>query len=224
MPIRRWGFTVEQTKVVRHQSFIRSLTLVAMICVSGCASFERSTKSGYFLRDGDSRLESVEDERRSYRRQQAEDELGPTSSERAIAYREKLLRQERLLEGKSEREQYYKAKPYLRGDAERIRFLDLGSTTERDRYLNARGISGDHVTHPPAVQTLIEENDIAIGMTRQAVRESWGPADSIDVAGNPMYGNEKWHYSGQVTSSEGYMTERRTIVFESGLVVGWETN
>lgn len=214
---------VEQTKVVRYQLFIRLLILVA-IGASGCASFERSSKSGYFLRDGDSRLESVEDERRNYRRQQAEDELGPTSSDRAVAYREKLMRQERLLEGKSEREQYYKAKPYLRGDAERIHFLNLGSTTDRDRYLNVRGISSDQMTHPPAVQALIDENDIAIGMTRQAVRESWGPADNVDVAGNPMYGNEKWYYSGQVTSSEGYMTERRTVVFESGLVVGWETN
>lgn len=236
MPIEKWGFKVEQTKVsaeaiVRSKCLMRMniiaaclFSLAVLVCASGCASFERSSRSGYFQRDSDSRLSSVEDERRDYRRQQAEDELGPTSSDRAVAYREMLKRQESLLEGKSEREQYYKAKPYLRGDAERIRFLSLGSTTERDRYLNAKGINGDQISHPPAVQTLIDENDIAVGMTRQAVKESWGPADNIDVAGNPMYGNEKWYYTGQITSSEGYMTERRTVVFESGLVVGWETN
>ena len=109
----------------------------------------------------------------------------------------------------------------LKNDSERLQFLQLNSTAERDRFLNSRGINGDQITHPPEVQNLIEKNDVAAGMTRQAVKESWGPPDDIEVAGNPMYGNEKWQYSEQVTSREGYMTERRTIYFESGRAVGW---
>jgi outer membrane protein assembly factor BamE (lipoprotein component of BamABCDE complex) len=71
---------------------------------------------------------------------------------------------------------------------------------------------------------LIGQSDIMLGMTRAAVRESWGPPDEVEVAGQPMYGNERWHYTEQMTSSEGYTTERRIVIFEAGRVVGWETN
>ena len=222
---------MEQTKVSVEKAHLVRMNVVAMILfsvsiavfASGCSSFERSRESGYFSRGQESRAATVEGDRRVYEREEAQSELGPTSSDSAIAYRQRLKREEKLLEGKSEREQYYKAKPYLKNDLERLQFLRLETAGERDRYLNSKGINGDQITHPPIMQTLVEENDIAVGMTRQAVKESWGPADDVEVAGNPLYGNEKWKYSEQVTSSEGYMTERRTVFFESGRVVGWET-
>lgn len=211
--------TTTQLSVIAFILFSMTVLLLA----SGCALFDRSGSSGYFQTGGSVRQATVESDRKAYERSEAQEELGPTSSDRAIGYRQALKRQEKMLEGKSEREQYYKAKPYLKNDAERLQFLRLESTAERDRYLNSKGINGDQITHPPEMQGLVEQNDIAIGMTRQAVKEAWGAADDIEVAGNPLYGNEKWKYSEQVTSSEGYMTERRTVFFESGRVVGWET-
>lgn len=226
---------MEQTKVAvakqMHKNQMLHMNIVALILFSisimilagGCASFDRAGNSGYFQKGYETPQVSASSERREFERESAESELGAAPSERAIAYRQALKRQEKMIEGKSEREQYYKAKPYLKNDAERLQFLRLNSTADRDRYMNSKGINGDQVAHPPEFQSLIEQNDIAIGMTRQAVREAWGVADEVEVAGNKMYGNEKWKYSEQVTSREGYMTEHRTVVFEGGRVVGWET-
>lgn len=199
-------------------------TFSVLMLLGGCTSFERSHGSGYALRASETRQVTVESDRRKYERESAQSELGGLSSEGALAYRQALRRYEKKLEGKSEREQYYKAKPYLKSDAERMQFLKIDSTSARDRYLNAKGLNGDQITHPPEMQELIEQSDIGAGMTRQAVKEAWGAPDDIEVAGNPMYGNEKWKYQEQVTSREGYMTERRTVYFESGRVVGWETH
>ncbi len=197
-------------------------TLTIAVLFSGCATFERSGPSGYAFRDSEMRQATVDSDRRQYERESAQSELGGLSSENALAYRQMVKRQEKTLEGKSEREQYYKAKPYLKTDADRLQFLRTESGS-RDRYLNAKGINGDQITHPPEMQSLVEQNDIGAGMTKQAVKEAWGAPDDIEVAGNPLYGNEKWKYQEQVTSHDGYMTERRTVYFESGRVVGWET-
>jgi hypothetical protein len=223
---------MEQTKVPVNKAILVRMNIVAMILfsisllilVSGCGSLGRSSESGYYLRGGDAvRTRTVDEDRRKFERESAQEELGNASSESAVALRQVLKRSEKQLEGKSEREQYYKAKPYLKNDIERLQFLRLDSTVARDRYLNSKGINGEQITHPPEVQSLVDQNDIAAGMTRQAVKESWGAPDDVEVAGNPLYGNEKWKYSEQVTSSEGYMTEKRTVFFESGRVVGWET-
>ena len=223
---------MEQTKVPVSRATLVRMNVVAMILfsvamlvlASGCTSLSRSNRSGYEYRGGDdARARTVEDDRRSFERESAQEELGAASSEKSVAIRQVLKRAEKDLEGKSEREQYYKAKPYLSNDLERLQFLRLDSTASRDRFLNSKGINGDQVSHPPAMQSLVEQNDIAAGMTRKAVKESWGPPDDVEVAGNPIYGNERWKYSEQVTSSEGYMTEKRTVFFESGRVVGWET-
>ncbi|MEK6556591.1 MAG: hypothetical protein AABZ31_15180, partial [Bdellovibrionota bacterium] len=70
---------------------------------------------------------------------------------------------------------------------------------------------------------LIENNDIARGMSRNAVIQSWGNPDMEEFAGNPVYGNERWVYNKQVSTDQGYKQERRLIYFEAGRVVGWET-
>lgn len=219
--------TAPQKTALFIQMNLVAITLFSMslwILALGCTSVGRSNQSGYYLRGGDDyRTRTVEDDRRNFERDSAQEELGAASNEKSVAVRQVLKREEKRLEGKSERDQYYKAKPYLKNDLERLQFLRLDSTASRDRYLNSKGINGDQITHPPEMQSLVDQNDIAAGMTRQAVKESWGAPDDVEVAGNPLYGNEKWKYSEQVTSSEGYMTEKRTVYFESGRVVGWET-
>lgn len=70
---------------------------------------------------------------------------------------------------------------------------------------------------------LVENQDIAIGMTQDLVRKAWGEPESIDVSGNRIYKNEKWKFSRTMTLGDGFKSEKRYVYFEGGRVVGWET-
>jgi hypothetical protein len=212
---------MEQTKV-KIETSAHAIGLLITILISGCAGFERSPSSGYAYQNNGSGVTAFQD-RELDRHEAAINELGSAPSSEAIQNRKLLKRYESELHGKSEKEQYYNAKPLFKSDSERIRFLSLNSSNERERFLEGRSLANVNFQHPPIVQQLIDENDIAAGMTKQAVKDSWGTPDEVLVAGNPMYGNEHWTYREQVTSSEGYMTETRTVFFEGGLVVGWST-
>lgn len=182
------------------QSVIFALGL--MLLSSGCASLQRSSASGY-----DS---------------PGARDLGRDSSD-LVGDTPYLTRVEQALEGRREREQYFKNKPYMRSNEERLAFLRLSSFEERTAWLAANGISGP--TTPPSseIQALVDINDVTVGMTKQAVRDSWGEPELVEVAGNPLYGNERWAYSEQIPSTDGFKTERRTIYFESGRVAGWQS-
>lgn len=194
-----------------------------LLTLTACSSFDRAPASGYAYRDSKAGAISAADDRRSFQKSSARAELGPRASDRAIALRQAVQRAERELDGKAERERYFRSKPHFHDDSERLNYLQLESSNRREGYLAARGITSEGVTHPPEIQTLINQNDISLGMTREAVEASWGLPDDKEVAGNKLYGNEKWYYTGQITSSDGYMTEKRVVIFEGGRVVGWET-
>jgi hypothetical protein len=185
-----------------------------MIWLSGCGTIERSPESGYSQR-GTPGLGRESGEKRS--RLSFSDQPDPAALRAAVA------RAEKALEGRREREQYFKNRPYMKNDRERLEFLRLETFDERARWLAARGIQGSSTKHPLEIQDLIDNNDITVGMTRQAVRDSWGEPEAIEVAGNPLYGNERWSYSEQIPSTEGFHSERRTVMFEAGRVIGWET-
>lgn len=206
--------------------------LALMFMVTGCAGLKRSEQSGYMGRD--SEQTGVKRDRRADERESTMSEMGLGNygnarelSDReleAINLRLALTKAEKNLEGKREREQYYKNKPYMKNDRERLEFLRIASFDDRNRWLNAKGIQASLTQHPSEVQALIDINDIALGMTKQAVRDSWGEPDLVEVAGNPLYGNERWHYSEQSSSTEGYHSQNRLLYFESGRVVGWESH
>lgn len=177
--------------------------VAASLATTGCSTLQRSSASGYESRGAPG--------------------FGP---DRQIVYGDDastLRRAEALLEGRRERDQYFKNKPYIRTDAERLELLSLGSFEERARWLEAHGIFGPQTAPPPEVQALIDVNDITLGMTKQAVRDSWGEPELVEVAGNPLYGNERWAYSEQLPSTEGFQTEKRIVYFEGGRVVGWNS-
>lgn len=71
--------------------------------------------------------------------------------------------------------------------------------------------------------SVIEQKDIALGMDKDSVRESWGDPVTIDVAGNPSNQNERWHYVEYVSSQDGYLEQHRVVYFKRGEVVGWQT-
>lgn len=199
--------------------------------LSGCALM-RSRESGYTSRN-DSTFDSGPNYR--YRDLEVRDttatELGygnyqrlTASEQREVEDRLNLKRLERGIQSQREREQYYRYKPLMRSDRERVEFIQVGSFEGRQRWLRAKGISGAAERFSAETQQLIAEQDVALGMTRQAVKQSWGEPDGVEVAGNPIYGNERWLYTATNASTEGFNAEKRTIYFESGVVVGWERN
>lgn len=195
------------------------LALALLMC--SCASFNRSRESGYRSSQGFSR------DRKAFDRERSANEMGLQGSLSgdeldAVDMRTRLRRAEEHLEGKREREQYYKNKPYMRSDADRLQFLALDNYDDRNQWLTQHSVFGTDTPNRPEIQALIEINDITVGMTKAAVRESWGEPELVEVAGNPLYGNERWGYSEQLPSSEGFQTEKRVVYFEGGRVVGWQ--
>ncbi|HVK60062.1 MAG TPA: hypothetical protein VM432_00880 [Bdellovibrionales bacterium] len=187
----------------RTSSLARTVALSLLVCLisAGCAHLRRSHQSGYENSDWN------QDVRRDER---------PRLSA--------LDRAEKNLTGQYEREQYYKNRPYLANDRERVEFLTMDSFEARAGYLDQRGIDGNATPHPDPIQALIDVNDITLGMTKQAVRDSWGEPELVEVAGNPLYGNERWLYNEEVSSEEGFRAQKRMVYFESGRVVGWNSN
>ena len=69
-----------------------------------------------------------------------------------------------------------------------------------------------------------EQDQLQIGMPKHHVRRYFGRPSMVEVAGNPVYGNERWTYTTRVSTPEGYYTEEKVIYFEDGQIVGWETH
>lgn len=204
--------------------------------LSACSVLqERSQSSGYYQAGNEaSAFQSVEDFYRDRAREkwgQAKQQLGITklsqelSETEAAAVRARLKIQslENQLEYSMEKKQYYNYKPYFNNDYERIQFLSLPNREVRERFAKTRGIASTENKLGPESLRAIENTDIHKGMLKEAVVQSWGNPDLREVAGNEVYGNERWHYKKLVSSEEGYKQETRILYFESGRVVGWET-
>ena len=208
--------------------------LIAVLSIGffGCATFERSARSGY----GDSfyepsRAQDFLRERDHHRWQQGAAELGMADTQNLsdadqerVKERVELHRLERRLEASRERRQYFNHKPLFANDRERLYFLNLPGFEAREAYLDRRGLRPGQESHPDHIADLIEKSEVALGMSRKAVQESWGDPDAVEVAGDPVYGNERWKYTRMVANNSGFEKELRIIYFESGRVVGWERN
>lgn len=216
-------------------SITKIIVLLAVAQSLAACSLMRSRESGYngnFERDL-----SSGDYGTNYRyrdlevRDSTATELGyggyqrlTASEQHEVEDRLTLKRLERSLQSERDREQYYRYKPLMKNDKQRIDFIEVGSFEGRQRWLRAKGISQASDRFSPETQQLIAEQDVSIGMTKQAVKQSWGEPDSVEIAGNPIYGNERWNYTQTTASTEGFNAEKRTIFFESGVVVGWQRN
>jgi outer membrane protein assembly factor BamE (lipoprotein component of BamABCDE complex) len=214
----------------RTSTLFLIFALTAFASLAGCAGIQRSSSSGYNSYDSASDAPNLGRDRREAEKADAQSELGLSNKQLtdqdtdAVQLRAQVLRAEHDLQGKQEREQYFKNKAYMKNDRDRLAFLNLPSFEARQRWLNGKGIQAGAMQNAPEIQALVDNNDITVGMTKQAVRDSWGEPDLIEVAGNPIYGNERWHFSGQTSSTEGYQTQNRIVYFESGRVVGWESH
>lgn len=148
---------------------------------------------------------------------------GLTAEDRKnILNRRKLRQLERTLDSQKERLHYSKVLPLMETDQEKIDYLDIESIEGRQAWV-IRNKIWSRLKSNEEFQNVVESQDLAMGMTGDLVRKSWGEPESVDHSGNSIYKNERWKYVRDVPSPNGYKRERRFVYFEGGRVVGWET-
>jgi hypothetical protein len=212
---------------------MRPLLILALLGLSACSLLERNPRSGYAYDDGyasdrDQRPPTLYEERRANQEADVREELGynngPLTAEERVAVetRMRLKKAEARLSTKREKRQYYGLRSSFKNDGERLYFLSLPTVEARERWANARGLGSQDEKRTDAVAEAIEANDIALGMSEKSVLQSWGDPDAVEVAGNPIYGHERWKYNRYVSGDDGYKKELRVVYFEGGRVVGWE--
>ncbi|MBF0362242.1 MAG: hypothetical protein HQK49_14595 [Oligoflexia bacterium] len=99
--------------------------------------------------------------------------------------------------------------------SEKIFFLRLKGLKERNEYLISRGFAPKKGKHSDGFrdELAINNQEIVVGMSKDAVIQSWGRPLRIDVAGNPVYENERWLFNNY--------GKQKFIFFENGRVKGW---
>jgi hypothetical protein len=133
----------------------------------------------------------------------------------------KLL--ENKLKGNQEIEQYSKALPYFRDIREKMHFLKLDSFKKRQKWLNDQNFWSRIGQLDAKFASVIKSQDIAVGMSAEQLKRSWGEPNQVYVSGIPQFGNGKWVYIKQAPTPDGYRPQKRIVYLESGLVTGWET-
>lgn len=200
--------------------------------LTACSFLQRHPESGYADMDVETRWtsEKLLEEKRQYKENLAREEFGWSSSRplseaerQALEARLALHRLELQLQTDREKRQYYRYKGLMLNDQERIYFLRLPTVEARERWATGRGYNAEEDGYSDQIAEMIEKNDVTVGMSQKAVIESWGDPDIVEVAGNPIYGNERWRYSRYISSNEGYQKVDRYLYFEAGRLVGWET-
>ena len=133
----------------------------------------------------------------------------------------KLL--ENKLKGNQEIEQYSKALPYFKDTKEKVQFLGLESFKARQQWLLSQNFWSRIGQLDSKYSSIIKAQDIAVGMTAEQLKRSWGEPQQVFVSGIPQFGNGRWIYVRQASTPDGFRTQRRTVYLESGLVTGWDT-
>lgn len=208
---------------------MRILMIMTFLGLSACAGLSRDPRSGYFTEESEGAPPpNLHQQKQAGVEAEAREELGLGSrslsdAERsAIENRIRLKRMEARLATKREKKQYYGLRSALRSDRERIQFLSLPTLEARERWAQVRGLGSQDEVYSEETARVIDGNDISLGMSQKAVMQSWGDPDAVEIAGNPLYGYERWKYNRYVSGNEGYQKEMRVVYFEGGRVVGWE--
>ncbi|MFN8791072.1 MAG: hypothetical protein ACK5Y2_06415 [Bdellovibrionales bacterium] len=163
-------------------------------------------------------------EGRRHREGEAQSQV-PTSTSQDEEGRAALIRSyEKKLSSLREKEHYSKLLPWFRNDREKLAYLMLTSLEAKQQWALDNKIWSRAKSPSQDMRNLMQTGDIAIGMPMDYVLKSWGEPLQREVSGNPLFKNEKWRYSKSLSTSEGYKQERRTVYFEGGRVVGWETD
>lgn len=210
----------------------RLIIIVLTTGLMACSTLTRSWNSGYTSYDDEGNYNATKEYYNQKNRtliNNTKAELGIpstrplTQNEKQMVHHRVLLKQhEELLETPEEKRQYFEIKPYFKTDRDRILFLRQPTLDARKNWALNNNVFEHENNFSSDEMEAIESNDIITGMTKNAVKLSWGEPDSVEVAGDPMYSNEKWNYKKYVSSPDGYQQETRVIIFEAGRVAGWE--
>ena len=131
-----------------------------------------------------------------------------------------IIRELAKKEGALSRREYKRYKQHrelFNNDSERIYYLNL-SLEDRLGYLSrkmggVRRLDFEDSPFTSLERRAIKKRQLFVGMTKSAVRRSWGTPIRVEF-GNPRQENEKWtFYHGK---------SRKNVFFESGIVQGWE--
>ena len=197
-------------KTLINDFLFAALTLLFL----SCTSLQRSVESGYNqVNPSEKRFFSVSD-----RNMKADGNEGMQK----IFDTNQIQHLERTLQTRGEKEQYAKVLPWLKSEDEKKEFLSLSSLESRKAWVDEKKILQRVNENNTEYKDLVDNQDIAIGMPMEFVKKSWGDPASMEVAGNPIYKNEKWKYIRQLSTTDGFNQEKRIVYFEGGRVVGWE--
>jgi hypothetical protein len=147
----------------------------------------------------------------------SEDEFSKIKSKYQIRKAELLLNNQRELS------QYNKIVSLFKDEDEQLEFLSLGSFEEKQLWMKQNEVLSRAKQPSAEYASIISNQDIAIGMTEDWVRQSWGEPESVEYSGNPAFKNQKWQYRRFISSTEGYKKENRIVYFEGGKVIGWDS-
>ena len=199
------------------------LFLVSLL-ISACSSLQQRSYSPGEV-SINSHYEKMKNDKSQALRELGLQNTNLDSDQQSLVDSRILLNQlESGLRTETEKTQYYTYKPALKTDARRIFFLKLPTPEQRERLATRLGLNQKLNQNSSYEKEAINQNDIFIGMSKKAVKESWGDPEVIDVAGNPIYGNERWLYSAYVATPDGFVRENRVLFFEGGRIVGWQKN
>lgn len=203
--------------------------LIYSAALASCANFQRSASSGYGSEAGmyidQNRRETLIDRglrQTAYEMGKDPSSLSPHDIDE-IRQHQKARDLEKTLITKKEKEQYSKVLPWFKNNDEKISFLSIPSIEGRQQWINKHRIWNRAQAPQAEMKSLIESQDIAMGMPQEYVKKSWGEPASVELSGNPLYKNERWKYSRLTPSPSGFRKETRIVYFEGGRVVGWET-
>ncbi len=139
-----------------------------------------------------------------------------------VSQKTKLKQTENGLTTKKEIDQYSKSLPFFNTTQERLDFLSQPGFEARQRWLSEKKFYQRSNLVQSEMKDLVEAQDISVGMPQSLVRKSWGEPERIDVSGNPDFRNERWLYHRQISTPDGFKTEKKFVYFEGGKVIGWE--
>jgi hypothetical protein len=206
------------------------MTIASCLVLISCFTIKRSAESGY----GENLSPHVVNSKASYNanpteRQHEAVEMGfdphnlSSDQIKTLDNKRVVKNLEAKLESKRDKENYSKILPWFKDDNEKIEFLSLQSREAKSNWVAKKKILMRSQSPSTEFKDLIDSQDIAIGMPMDYVKKSWGEPISVEVSGNPAFKNARWKYLKSISTPEGFKQEKRFVYFESGRVVGWDS-
>jgi hypothetical protein len=107
---------------------------------------------------------------------------------------------------------YDRYKKHFSSHSEKIYFLRL-APGDRRIYLESKGLIENQMKNSSNHHEN-EDDSLQVGMLKKEVQVILGEPKKVEITGNPIFQNEKWHYS--------YQGKNHYVYFSAGRVETWE--